>query len=281
MEEEPVALPGRGQVLVQTRIFGVNPIDWKMIAGYFGDGDQLPGVPGWAATGTVVAVGGGVQSLFVGQEVVAGPRGGGFREFLVLDADLVVPRPVNVSPDQAAGLPSSGVAGYSLVEHVGVTAGDSVLIHGAAGAVGSIAAQVALARGARVVGTASPSNHDYLQSLGVEPVAYGDGLVGRLKELGDVNVSIDAVGGAEAVAATVSVLPELSRAVTVWGDQFSQCAGIPWVNHATDELAQTVRLAGEGVVRVRVGEVFPWDEVVDALMLSRSGHAQGKILLRL
>lgn len=82
LEQEPVQIPGPGQVLIRSETLGVNPIDWKMVAGYFGDTERLPGVPGWTATGTVVAVGDGVRSPAVGQKVIAGPRGGGFREFL-------------------------------------------------------------------------------------------------------------------------------------------------------------------------------------------------------
>lgn len=272
-------MPGPGQVLVRTELLGVNPIDWKMVAGYFGN-EQLPGVPGWAATGTVVAVGDGVRGVGTGDAVVVGPRAGGFREFLTVDADLVVPRPAGMSPEQAAALPSSGVAGYSLVEHVGVTAGDTVLVHGAAGAVGSVAAQIAVHRGARVIGTASTRNHDYLRALGVEPVAYGADLVGSLTQLGPFTASIDAVGGQGSVDATVAVMPDLARSVTVWGDRYSEAAGIPWVHHADDELEQTVRLAAEDAVTVRIAETFPLEQAADALRRSMSGHAPGKILLR-
>lgn len=140
------------------------------------------------------------------------------------------------------------MAGYSLVEHVEVAGEDAVLVHGAAGAVGSVAAQIAVSRGARVVGTATPRNHSYLRSIGVEPVTYGNGLVDRLSTLGPFDVSIDAVGGRESVTAAVEALPDLGRAVTVWGDRWSETAGIPWVRHAPDELEQTVRLAAAGVV---------------------------------
>ncbi|SJM69068.1 NADP-dependent oxidoreductase [Gulosibacter sp. 10] len=281
VEDEHPEAPGAGQVLVRAEMIGVNPVDWKMVAGFFRRTDRapFPHVPGWAATGIVEAVGGEVAGLGIGDPVIVGARGGAYRERLVVDAALVVRRPRSLDLAQAAGLPSSAVAGYSLVDHLGVAEADTLLVHGAAGAVGAAAVQIAVDRGARVVGTASPANHDYLRSLGAVPVAYGAGLVDALRRLGPVTASADAVGGAESVAATRSALAPGGRAVTAWGDEHSQAAGIPWVRHAEDELERTVALAERGALEVRVGEVFPLARAVDALRLSRTGRARGKILL--
>lgn len=281
-EEELPAVPGPGQVRVRNEVIGVNPVDWKMVAGYFQHTDRaaFPHVPGWASTGTVEAVGAGVAALSVGAPVIVGARGGAYREELVVDVRLVVPRPETVSVEQAAALPSSAVAGYSMIHNLGVTSDDTLLVHGAAGSVGAAVAQIAVDRGAQVLGTASTRNHDYLRSLGVIPIPYGDGLEDVLRPLGEITASADAVGGRESVRVTRMVLAPGGRAVTAWGDEHSQAAGIPWVSHPEDELEQTVALAARGALTVRIGENFPLSEASDALELSRSLHPTGKILLR-
>jgi NADPH:quinone reductase-like Zn-dependent oxidoreductase len=280
-EPEEPSCPGAGEVRIRQEMIGVNPVDWKMVAGYFRHTDRapFPHVPGWAGTGTVEAVGPGVNHLHVGDPVIAGARGGAFRGHLVVDAGLVVPRPATVDVEQAAGLPSSAVAGYSLVENLGVTAGDTLLVHGAAGSVGSVAVQIAVSRGARVVGTASAGNHDYVRSLGAVPVEYGTGLLDSLRRHRPFDCVADAVGGRDTVEVTRTVLGAGGRAVTAWGDRHSEVAGIPWVRHPADELEQTVALAARGIVRVRIGPTFPLARAADALRLSQTGHPDGKILL--
>lgn len=278
--EEPLAEPGPGQVRVRNELIGVNPIDWKMTAGHFGSALTLPGVPGWASTGTVDAIGEGVDKFSVGDAVIAGARGGSYREQLIVDTHLIVHRPQTTSREQAAGLPSSAVAGYSLIHHLGITGADTLLVHGAAGSVGSAAAQIAVARGARVIGTASPANHDYLRSIGAIPVNYENDLVDAIKSAGVITASADAVGGQCSVHATTELLASTSRAVTVWGDEFSRAAGIPWVEHPADELERTVELAADGKLVVRVAATLPLADAATAFTLSMTAHTPGKILLR-
>lgn len=281
VEDELPGAPGHGQVRLRQEMIGVNPVDWKMVAGYFrrSDRNPFPHVPGWASTGIIEQVGPGVAGLSVGDAVIAGARGGAYREQLVVDAHLAVPRPETVSIEQAAALPSSAVAGYSMVQNLDITDGDTLLVHGAAGSVGSATVQIALDRGATVIGTASPRNHDYLRSLGAIPVAYGDGLLDALRRLGPITASADAVGGQHSVDATRTVLVDGDRAVTAWGDEHSHSAGIPWVQHPDDELEQTVAIAARGALTVRIGEAFPLAGASDALRLSRTGRPTGKILL--
>ena len=284
--------PGPGQVLVRTAMIGVNPVDWKLIAGMFGPADPapFPGVPGWASAGTVEAIGPGVDSSWNGLDVVVdsrarvdvtiGSQAGTYQDLLVVDVRQLETKPHGLSWEQAAGIPSSGVAGYSMIAGLRVTAKDTVLVHGAAGGVGSAAAQVALARGARVIGTASPRNHDYLQSLGVTPVDYRqDDLVDAIRDVGTVTASADAVGGAASVAVTSELLGRTRRWVTAWGDEASQAAGIPWVQHPDDELRRSLELASTGKLTVRVDSVLPLREAAAALNRIKTGHTDGKILL--
>lgn len=291
VEDGEVPEPGRGQVLVRTEMIGVNPIDWKLVAGAFArvDPAPFPGTPGWAATGIIEALGDGVTDYAVGQAVIADSRarlpvtsgslGGTFAEHVTVNTARIVPRPESMSIEQAAGLPSSAVAGYSMIQNLGITAADTLLVHGAAGSVGAAAAQIAIDRGARVIGTTSPRNHDYLRSLGATPVAYDDGLIETLRRLGPITASADAVGGRDSVTATQAVLASEGRAVTAWGDKHSHMAGIPWVHHPDDELEQTVALTSSGVLAVRIGETFPLARAADALRLSQTGHPVGKILI--
>lgn len=291
-EDGAMPVPGPGQVLVRTEMIGVNPIDWKLVAGAFArvDPAPFPGTPGWAGTGIIEALGDGVTDYAIGQPVIldsrarlpvtSGSRGGTFAEHIAVDTIRIVARPEGVSIEQAASLPSSAVAGYSMVENLGISDEDTLLVHGAAGSVGSATVQIAVDRGARIIGTASECNHDYLRSLGAIPVTYGDGLEAALRGLGPITASADAVGGAASVAATQAVLAPGGRVVTAWGDEHSQAAGIPWVRHPDDELEQTVAIAARGALTARIGETFPLAHAADALQLSKTGHAKGKILLR-
>lgn len=290
-EDETVVDPARGQVLVRNELIGVNPIDWKLVAGFFrSDPAPFPGTPGWASTGIIEAVGEGVNDFAVGQAVIvdsrarlavtSGSRAGTFREYVVVDTRQIVARPQGVSIEQAAGLPSSAVAGYSMVHHLGISRADTLLVHGAAGGVGSAAVQVAVARGARVIGTASPSNHDYLRSLGAHAVDYTGDVENAIRRFGRITASADAVGGAASVAATVALLPAGGRAVTAWGDEHSHAAGIPWVNHPDDELHQVAKLAAQGLLNIRIAETLPLSDAAVALEHIKVGHSPGKILLR-
>ncbi|MBE8526501.1 NADP-dependent oxidoreductase, partial [Amycolatopsis sp. H6(2020)] len=249
-EDEAPGDPGTGQVRIRQEMIGVNPVDWKMVAGYFRHTDRasFPHVPGWASTGIIDAIASGVSGFTVGDPVIAGARGGAYRQQLIVDARLVVPRPETVSVEQAAALPSSAVAGYSMIDNLGITSKDTLLVHGAAGSVGAAAVQIALDRGARVIGTASTRNHDYLRSLGATPVTYGDRLEAALRDLDPITASADAVGGQASVAVTRDVLAPGGRTVTAWGDEHSHAAGIPWVQHPDDELEQTVALAARGAL---------------------------------
>nr|WP_245190197.1 zinc-binding dehydrogenase [Leucobacter exalbidus] len=177
-------------------------------------------------------------------------------------------------------MPSSAVAGYSLVHHLGITAADTLLVHGAAGSVGAAAVQIAVARGARVIGTASVANQDYLRSIGAIPVDYAGDLISAVRSIGTVTASADAVGGRNSVHATTQLLSNMARAVTVWGEEHSVSAGIPWVEHPIDELERTVELAAIGKLVVRIAEILPLAKAATAFEHSMGAHTPGKILLR-
>lgn len=280
VEQFEAGAPGAGELRVRNRAIGVNPIDWKVVAGYGKDRFpvEFPAVPGRAAAGVVEAIGEGVSGFAVGDEVIVAADGT-FQDEIVVPAGRAVHKPVSIDFDQAAGLPVSATTGYALVEHVGVGADDTLLVHGSAGGVGAAAVQVAVARGATVIATASESNHEYLRQLGAIPVTYGEGLLDRVRQAGTVTAVVDAFGDADAVAVTTALLSDLSRATTAVRSEQAAAAGIEPVQHPADELQRVVELAEAGKLQVRIAEVLPLAQAAEAFERSYAGHAPGKIIL--
>ncbi len=232
--EVPPEQPGPGEALIEVRAAGVNPVDFKTYSGQFGtDPARLPLRPGSEAAGLVTAVGpGGAQGpagpVAAGDEVIAYRAPGAYASALVVPAQALVPKPAALDWQQAAGLMLTGTSAWHALAATGVGPGDTVLIHGAAGGVGIMAVQLAAARGAKVVATASPVRHDFLRGLGATPVAYGDGLADRVRAAapGGVNAAVDFAGTDEAVDVSVAVVPDRSRIATLVAFGRGQEAGI-------------------------------------------------------
>ena len=279
--DETLPEPGAGQVRIVNRAISVNPVDWKVVAEYLKQFRPLefPAVPGNETAGVIEAVGQGVDGFAVGDEVIWSGFTGAYRADANVESAELTRKPASVDFEQAASLPIAGGTAYSAVHQIGIGNGDTVLVHSAAGGVGSAAVQIVKALGARVIGTASVANHAYLTSIGAEPAVYGDGLAERVAALGPVTASIDAYGGAASVAATVLSLPDLSRAVTAVTDEHSTPAGIAAVVAAPDRLAAVVKLAEQGTLRFAIAERFPLADAAKAFELSYAGHLRGKIIL--
>ncbi|MFD8290446.1 NADP-dependent oxidoreductase [Streptomyces lavendulae] len=284
---QPVPKVGPGEVLVRVRCASVNPVDWKIMAGGL---DALmdvvhPVVPGWDVAGTVQRVGIDTPEFSVGDEVIAYARkdyvhGGTFAEYVTVPVRALAPKPLSLSWKQAAGLPLAGLTAYQLLTRLGTGEGDTVLVHGAAGGVGSLGVQIARALGARVIGTASPRNHDRLRSLGCEPVAYGDGLTERVRALAPEGVSVvaDFVGGVLDV--TLAVLAEGGRHASIADHTVLGAGGQwMWVRPAGVDLMALGALADAGQLTVTVAETFPLADLAAAFALSQSGHTAGKIVI--
>lgn len=190
--------PGPGQIRVAVRAAGVNPVDHKIRNGWMEAAfpTPLPATPGSEFAGVVDETGEGVTGPAVGDEVLGRSVTGAYAAYVLADADAVAPRPEGLGWEEAAALPVATATAARVLDELAVTAGDTLLLHGAAGAVGSAAVQLATARGATVVGTASPANHDYLRVLGAVPVAYGEGLVERVRAAAPqgVDAVFDAAG---------------------------------------------------------------------------------------
>ena len=283
---------GPDHVLVAARAAGVNPVDWKIREGYLASRfpHHTPLIPGWDVAGMVAAVGPAVTEFAVGDEVLAYARKdtveyGTYAELVTVADHAVARKPAALSFTQAGALPLAGLTALQALQAVGVNPGDTVLVHAAAGGVGHLAVQVALALGASaVIGTASPRNHDFVRSLGAIPVAYGAGLVDEVAALvggdGRVDAVLDTVGG-EALAQSARLVRDPRRHVSIIDPQRVRAQGGRYVFVRPDGpgLARLADLAASGALRVEVQREFPLAEAADAHRLSQTGHVRGKLVL--
>ena len=283
--------PGQGQVLVEVRAAGTNPIDYKLYSGDMGrDPGSLPIPVGKEVSGVVVAVAPGGSGytgpLTVGDEVIVTGINGGYAERVLADASDVGHKPVALSFEQAAGLLLVGGTAWHLLTNTGVGTNDTVLIHGASGGVGLMAVQLAVARGARVIATASPARHAQLRGYGAEPVAYGPGLADRVRAIGPVDAALDLVGTDEALDTSVELVSDRARIATIAGFARAAELGIAALTSADGGQAirdasrpELIALAADGKVEVTVDKVFPLVEAPEAHRYLQTGHARGKVVL--
>ncbi|MGP3971633.1 NADP-dependent oxidoreductase [Streptomyces sp. 6N223] len=289
--ELPEPRVGPDSVLVRVAAAGVNPVDFKARSGLL-DGmldAVFPVVPGWDVAGTVVRLGADTPEFRLGDEVMGYVRkdvlgGGSCAEFIAAPVRTLALRPAALGPEEAAGLPLAGLTAYqALVKALRVARGETVLIHAAAGGVGTMAVQIAHNLGARVIGTASLRNHELLRSLGAEPVEYGEGLVERVREVapGGVDMVLDLVGG-EALRLTPRVMAdeESGRFVSIVDPAANELGGRwMWVRPDAADLRELGRLAEAGALRVEVAATFPLERTAEAHALIAGGHTAGKIIV--
>ncbi|MBN6039687.1 NADP-dependent oxidoreductase [Amycolatopsis sp. 195334CR] len=288
LSEHPEPKVGPSEVLIEVKAAGVNPVDWKLGAGYLDPmmEVQFPLVPGWDVAGVVSALGPDVPEFAVGDEVYGYVRKdsahlGAYAERVSANVRMLARKPAALSWTEAAGVPLAGLTALQSIDRVSVAAGDTVLVHGAAGGVGSLGVQIAVARGARVIGTASERNHEFLRSLGVEPITYGDGLADRVRALAPegVDVVLDFVGGG-AVHASAEVHKTPSRLVSIAdGDAAGLGGHVLWARPDSARLAELARLADDGKLAVHVAHELPLAEAARAWELSQEGRTRGKIVL--
>src|SRR4051812_8367488 len=279
--EEPHA--GPGQVRIAVRAAGVNPIDWKARSGMLREvmPVEFPVIDGREAAGVVDEVGEDVEGVSVGEEVFGFSVAGAAAESVL---DDFARKPARLSWQEAAGLPVA-VETSARVFNVlgGLGEGRTIVIIGAAGGVGTAAVQLARARGARVIGTASERNHEFLRSLGAEPTTYGDGMAERVRALAPdgVDLAFDTAGrgaipdlieltGDPAKVATIADFSaaELGAKVTGGGD-----------GRAPGALEDAAALIEKGEFSLPVAEAFPFDRAGSAHRASEGRHVRGKLVL--
>jgi NADPH:quinone reductase-like Zn-dependent oxidoreductase len=287
LREMPEPKVGPGEVRIRVRRAGVNPVDWKVMSGGL-DGLMdavFPVIPGWDVAGTVEMVGIDAPEFEVGDEVVAYARkdvihGGTFAELVTMSVRGVGRKPASLSWDEAGGLPLAGLTALQTLDRLAVSGTDTVLVHGGAGGVGALAVQIAKARGASVIATASPTNHEFLSGLGATPVAYGDGVAERILAVAPhgVDVTADFVGGVRDV--TMAVLVPGGRHASIADSSVLETGGSWfWVRPSAEDLTELGRLADAGQLHVPVADVLPLDELTDAFARSREGHVRGKLVI--
>lgn len=280
---------GPDQVLVKVRAAAVNPVDWKCREGYLDAALDavFPVIPGWDVSGVVVQPGAAVTEFAVGDEVIGYCREdflsrGTFAEYVAAPVRTLARKPRNLSYEQASGLPLAGLTAYQvLVKALDVGRGETVLVHAAAGGVGSLAVQIAAHLGARVIGTASEHNHDYVRGLGGEPVSYGEGLAERVRGLAPegVDAVFDTVGG-DTLKASANLLAPEGRLASIADPEVVAYGGrYCFVRPDAQDLTELARLAEAGAVSVHVQETFPLERTADAHRRSQEGRTRGKIVV--
>ena len=289
--EVPTPEPGPGEVRIAMRGAGVNPFDLKLYSGMFGtDPSALPIRLGFEGAGVIDAVGADVDGFVVGDEVMANSISGAYAGQVVSPVSALVHKPAALDWPEAAGLLLTGAAAVHALTAADVKAGETVLLHGAGG-VGLMALQLAVARGARPIITAVPERHDELRNLGGTPVAFGDGLAERVREIAPdgIDAALDLIGSDEALEVSLALVPDRGRIVTIANFEGAMESGIkaigggPGADPGTEIRAaakfELAELAGAGRLKVTVDRTFPLADVADAHAYQASGHATGKVVL--
>ncbi|MEU8772431.1 NADP-dependent oxidoreductase [Streptomyces sp. NPDC048606] len=286
--DAPEPKVGPGEVLIRVKAAGVNPVDWKLAAGYLDPVLEVrhPVIPGWDVAGVVEALGPDTHDHSVGDEVYGYVRKewvqlGTYAELVAAPVRTIARKPRELSFEQAAGIPLAGLTAYQAITRAGVTAGQTVVIHSAAGGTGSLGVQIAVSLGARVIGTAGTHNHDYLRELGAEPVLYGEGAAERIRALApegvDAGLDFHGEGGVELLRSVVrDGAPVISIADN---DADAKGARHIWVRPDTTDLTALAELADAGRLVVNVAHSLPLAEAAKAWELSAAGRTRGKIVL--
>jgi NADPH:quinone reductase-like Zn-dependent oxidoreductase len=281
IETVPIPEPAPGQVRIKVRAVSVNPVDWKIAA------RAAPGtkqIAGRDLAGTIDAVGDAGGQWKKGDAVVALATGGSYGEYALASINAIAAKPTKMSFEEASGIPVVAETAWRAIVTVGeVKKGQRVLIHGAAGGVGSSAVQFAKARGAYVIGTASARNHDFLKSLGVdETIDYNTTrFEQKVKDVdvvvntADLDTNVRSVGVVKKGGKLVSVVgappADACTAAGIW------CGGVGSVNGQM--LPDIVGFANTSKYSINVERKMPLEEAAKAWELNKAGHTRGKIVL--
>lgn len=287
LAEVPDPKLAQNGVLIGVKAAAINPADAALQAG-FGDSIMdvwFPVIPGWDVAGVVERVGAGVTKFSEGDEVIGFVREeilhhGTYAEKVSAPSSVLARKPQNATWAQAAGLPLAGLTAYQAVVHtLKLTRGETLLIHGASGGVGSLAAQIAVARGARVIGSGSTASHAYLRSIAVEPVLYGDDLIRDVRAI--VPEGVDAVfdGVGRGVLALNHQLGRVGlRAYSIADSALGVISVFALMDQA--DLQQLVELMEAGKLTVPVAATYLLENAATAQLVLRSGQkGVGKIVL--
>ncbi|MGW5368017.1 NADP-dependent oxidoreductase [Streptomyces sp. NPDC004009] len=275
--EEPHA--GPGQIRVAVRAAGVNPVDWRLREGQVLGAHpiELPAGVGLDAAGVVDEVGEGVEGVEVGDRVF-GEGASTYAEFAVLSAWARMPE--GLTFEEAAGYPSVVETALRIIREVGVRSGQTLLVSGASGGVGSAVLQIARDRGITAIGTAGAANQGYLRSLGALATTYGEGWVERVRQLGHVDTALD-LAGSGVIRELVELTGDPQKVVSIadlgapeLGVRFSGVAG-----SMPEALAEAVDLISRGKLHIPVEKSYTLAEAAAAHIDSQAGHTRGRRVL--
>lgn len=292
LESAPRPQPKEGEILVRVHATSINPVDWKTRAGrgVAGKDTTFPILLGWDVSGVVEAVGKDVAEFKVGDEVYGMPLfpklAKTYADYLVAPASELAKKPTNISHSEAAALPLVALTAYQGLETIGLKAGETILVHAAAGGVGHIVVQLAKARGVKVIGTASARNHEFLKDLGVDEVVdYTQTPFENVVK--NIDAVFDCVGG-DMLPRSFAVLRSGGRLLTIAGQPSEELArehGIQayrvLVKPDKAGLEFIARLVEAGQVKPVVQEEFMLEDIAKAHDLVASGHVRGKVVVRL
>lgn len=272
-----------GQVRIRVRAAGVNAMDWKLRTGQMQEMMplSLPSGTGLDASGLVDEVGAGVGDVGVG-DAVFGSGSGTFAEYAILNS--WAPKPDSLSFEQAAGLPIPVETAIRILDQVGVQPGQTLLVSGASGGVGSAVVQIATHRGIRVIGTAGPDNQDYVSSMGAKAMTYGPDLVDRVRAIapGGIDAALD-IAGSGVIAELVELTGDAAKVLSI-ADFSAPQHGAQVSGTATEPeaaLAQAARLWDAGALDIPVERTFTLAETGTAQAVSEQGHVAGRLIVTL
>lgn len=272
--EEPHA--GPGQIRIAVRAAGVNPVDWRIREGQFQKAHpiELPAGVGQDASGVVDEVGAGVEGVRAGDRVF-GEGTSTYAEFAVLSAWARMPE--RLTFEEAAGYPSVVETALRIIHQVGVRPGQTLLVSGASGGVGSAVLQIARDRGITVIGTAGAANQDYLRSLGAIATTYGEGWTERVRQLGHIDAALD-LAGSGVIRELVGLTGDPQKVISIadlgapeFGVRFSGVAG-----SVPDALIEAAALIERGKLHIPVEKTYTLAEAATAHIDSHAGHTRGR-----
>ena len=279
--------PGPGEIRVRVAYVSLNAIEWKIRSGLMADivPQTFPVILGNEVSGVVDHVGDGVHDFRPGDRVAGFVRGGGDAEFVVTTPDRVALVPDGLSLRQAVTIPQGVETARRAILELGVKDGETVIINGAAGSIGSAAPQLLVARGVTVIGTARPENHEYLRGLGAIPIEYGEQMLDQLATAAPDGVDRALDCGARGFVRQILAVVPADRIITV-ADFEAPALGVPITMGAgplelfADSFRDVLPLAAQGRFATEIAAEFPLTELAAAQQLNEAGHFRGKIVVR-